>query len=144
MKQMPHFMSPPTFTAEPGRSAHLPGIFLFLILFPILSSCSSGKPPEEVITGNIAKMVQVDRAINFNEEVTAIDILSRTVFQDRVEVEVRVEGWATHPDLVIGAVLPVSKDRKPGWAKWKFFCREEGKGWVVVDKYKIEEGFEEQ
>lgn len=115
----------------------------FLVLIPILVSCSSGNPPESLFRDNFEKMVLVDRAMDFNEKVTKISILNMTVFEDQVEVEIRVEGWATHRDLVIGATLPVSKNREAGWARWKFFCRKMDKTWVIVEKYKVEEGFVE-
>jgi hypothetical protein len=112
-------------------------------LVPILAACSSGKPPESLFYDNIEKMVQVDRAMDFTEKVTSISVVSMTVFEEQVEVEVRVEGWAVHRDLVIGAVLPVSKDKSPGWSRWKFFCRKVDKTWVIFEKYKVEEGFVE-
>ena len=119
----------------------LPKILLFLTLFPFFFSCSSGKPPETLFNDNIQKMLMVDRAMDFREEITRISIVSQTVFKDQVEVEVRVEGWATHRDLVIGAVLPVSPNERPGWSRWKFYCRKVDKEWVIVEKYKVEEGF---
>ncbi|MGD8353092.1 MAG: hypothetical protein PVJ01_02915 [Pseudomonadota bacterium] len=89
-------------------------------------------------------MVMVDRAMEFDEEVTKVAIVSRKKFEDLVEIEVLVEGWATHRDLVMGAVLPISPDRETGWARWKFFCRKVDGEWTIVNKYKVDEGFEEQ
>lgn len=88
-------------------------------------------------------MVLIDRAMEFREEVTKISIVGVTRFEDQVEVEVRLEGWATHRDLAIGATLPVSKVKRPGWAVWKYFCRKVDKTWVIVEKYKVDEGFGE-
>lgn len=122
------------------RKIFLP--FLFLTLTVV--SCSSGKPPETLFTEDIEKMVLVDRAMDFDEEITGISIVKLIQYEDQVEVEVRVEGWAYHKHLAIGATVPVSKSRKPGWAIWKFFCRKVDKNWVIVEKYKVEEGFEEQ
>ena len=122
------------------RRAH----FTFFIIVLLLVSCASGKPPEALFIDNIEKMVLVDRAMNFDEKITRINIVDMRDFEDQVEVEVRVEGWATHRDLAIGATLPVSKNREPGWATWKFFCRKVDKNWVIVEKYKVEEGFKEQ
>jgi hypothetical protein len=113
--------------------------FLFLIL--LVLSCSQGKPPDELFHDDVEKMVLLDRAMEFEEEITRISIVARTVYEDQVEVEVRLEGWAMHRDLAIGATLPASKAKRPGWATWKFFCRKVDKTWVIVDKYKVEEGF---
>ena len=116
----------------------------FLILVPLVVSCSSGKPPVELIHDNIEKMVQVDRAMEFNEKITKVHIVKMTVYSNQVEVEVLIEGWATHRDLAIGATVPTSKNKKPGWATWKFFCRQVEKTWVIVEKYKVDEGFKVQ
>ena len=116
--------------------------FFLLLLIPLLFSCSSGKPPEELFHDNVEKMVLVDRAMKFKEEVTKISIVNTTEYEDQVEVEVRVEGWAVHRDLVIGATLPVSKEKKPGWATWKFFLVKEDDAWIIRDKFKVAEGFE--
>ena len=116
--------------------------FPILLLIPLLFSCSSGKPPEELFHENVEKMVLVDRAMKFKEEVTDISIVSTTEYEDQVEVEVRVEGWAVHRDLVIGATLPVSKEKKPGWATWKFFLVKEDDAWIIREKFKVAEGFE--
>jgi len=115
-----------------------------MILIPLLFSCSSGKPPEEIFHNNIEKMVLIDRAMRFKEEITKVSITSMTTYEDQVEVEVRVEGWAVHSDLVIGATLPASTVKKPGWATWKFFCVKGDDGWIIKEKFKVEEGFEEQ
>jgi hypothetical protein len=116
----------------------------FLILVPLFLSCSSSKPPEELFQDNINKMVLIDRAMEFDEEVTKVSIVSMTVYEDQVEVEVRVEGWATHRDLAIGATLPASKVKNQGWATWKFFCKKRDKEWVIAEKFKVAEGFEGQ
>ena len=115
-----------------------------LILIPLFLSCSSGKPPDELFHDDIERMLLLDRAMEFKEEVTKVSIVSMTVYEDQVEVEVRVEGWATHRDLTIGATLPAAKTKKPGWATWKFFCRKTGDNWVIKEKYKVAEGFDEQ
>jgi hypothetical protein len=116
-------------------------VLTFLILVPLFLSCSSGKPPDEIFHDNIEKMVLIDRAMEFKEEVTKISIVSMTVYEDQVEVEVRVEGWATHRDLAIGATLPASEMKTQGWATWKFFCKKKDKEWVIVEKFKVAEGF---
>jgi len=117
--------------------------FPFLLLIFLVFSCSQGKPPDELFHDDVEKMVLLDRAMEFEEEITRISIVARKVYEDQVEVEVRLEGWAMHRDLAIGATLPASKVKKPGWATWKFFCRKVDKTWVIVDKYKVEEGFDE-
>ena len=117
---------------------------IFLILVPLALSCSSGKPPDEIFHDNIEKMVLLDRAMEFKEEVTKISIVSMTVYEDQVEVEVRVEGWATHRDLALGDTLPASDVKKQGWATWKFFCKKKDKEWVIVEKFKVAEGFNTQ
>jgi hypothetical protein len=119
-------------------------ILPFLILVPLFVSCSSSKPPEEIFHDNIEKMILLDRAMGFKGEVTSVSIVSMTVYEDQVEVEVRVEGWTSHRDLVIGATLPASKVKKPGWATWKFFTAKEGENWVIKEKFKVAEGFEER
>ena len=120
-------------------------VFLpILVLIPLFFSCSSGKPPIELFQGNVEKMVLVDRAMEFKEEITKISIVSITNYEDQVEAEVRVEGWAVHRDLVIGATLPASKEKKPGWATWKFFLIKEDDGWIIREKFKVAEGFLEQ
>lgn len=88
-------------------------------------------------------MVRVDKAMGFKEEVTAISVIEKVAYEDQVEIEVRVEGWATHSDLALGATLPVSKTGKQGWAVWKFFCRKTDKTWTIDEKFKVEEGFTE-
>lgn len=114
----------------------------FLFLIPFFLSCSSGRPPVGLFKDNIEKMVLIDRAMKFNEEVTDVSIVGMKVYEDQVEVEVLVKGWATHRDLVIGATLPASRVKKPGWATWKFFCRKGDKAWVIVEKYKVAEGLD--
>lgn len=115
---------------------------LLVIIF-LLPSCSSNSPPDSIFKDNIEKMVFVDRAMGFKEEVTGITVEKRTKFEGQVEVQVRIEGWASHKDITIGATLPVSKARKAGWSTWKFFCKKINRKWVIVEKYKVEEGFAE-
>jgi len=122
------------------RQALLP----FLLLIPLVLSCSSGKPPDDLFHDNIRKMVLLDRALGFNEEVTKVSIVNTTVYEDQVEVEVRVEGYATHRDLTIGATLPASKVKSPSWATWKYFTVKMGENWTIKEKYKVAEGFNEQ
>lgn len=114
-----------------------------LLILSLAPSCSSNKPPDSIFEENIGKMVLVDRAMGFKEEITGITVEKRTKFEDQLEVQVRVEGWATHKDITIGATLPASKVKKAGWATWKFFCKKINKKWVIVEKYKVKEGFEE-
>jgi hypothetical protein len=120
------------------------GFLPVLILIPLFFSCSSGKPPDELFHDNVKKMVLVDRAMRFKEEVTKISIVSITKYEDQVEAEVRVEGWAVHRDLRIGATLPVSKEKKSGWATWKFFLTKKDDDWIIMEKFKVAEGFVEQ
>jgi hypothetical protein len=115
-----------------------------LILIPLVLSCSSGKPPDELFHDNIEKMVLLDRAMEFKEKITKVSIVNIIKYENQVEVEVRVEGWAVHRDLRIGATLPASKAKKPGWATWKFFCIKDGDNWTIKEKFKVAEGFVEQ
>jgi len=113
--------------------------FLLLLLL-LLPSCSSG-PPDELFTEDIRKMAMIEREMGFRVQVDDVEVLDRRKVEDRVEVDVRVTGWATHPDITIGAVLPASTERQPSWASWKYFCRKAEKTWVVEEKYKVQEGF---
>jgi hypothetical protein len=115
-----------------------------LPFFLLIFACSPGSPPDEMFRENIEKMVLIDRAMGFHEEIARISIVSKTKYEDQVEVEVQVEGWATHSDLAIGATLPASRVKNEGWSTWKFFCKKVDKTWVIVEKYKVEEGFEKQ
>jgi len=127
------------------KYTHLRKLVLpFLVLVPLILSCSSNKPPDELFHDNIKKMVLLDRAMEFNEEVTKINIVNTTVYEDQVEVEVRIEGWATHRDIALGATLPVTKVKQPSWAIWKFFCVKTGDTWIIKEKFKVAEGFGEQ
>jgi hypothetical protein len=116
-------------------------LLMTLFLAIILSACSS-PPPDELFTEDIRKMVALDRGLGFKEEITAITIVDRIEHPQQYEIQVRVEGWATHPDLSIGATLPASKDKRDSWAKWTFFCKErEDETWMIQDKFKVDEGF---
>ena len=115
----------------------LSSILLFLFLLP---GCSS-YPPDELFTNDINRMVMIEQEMGFIVKIEDVKIVDRTRFEDRVEIEVRVTGWATHPDLTIGATLPAAKEPKPSWAVWKYFCRKQDKNWVIDEKYKVEEGF---
>ena len=135
------------FSSCPSPWLHFPGsrrprvslLFLFLLLL-ILPSCSS-YPPDELFIEDIRKMAMGEREMGFAVQVDEAVVVSRRKIQDRLEVEVRVTGWATHSDLTIGAVLPASADELPSWALWKFFCRKKDKTWVIEEKYKVDEGF---
>lgn len=116
-------------------------IAAFLLLAMTFIACSS-PPPDDLFTEDIRKMVALDRGLGFKEEITAITIVTRIEHPEQYEIQVRVEGWATHPDLTIGATLPASKDKRDSWAKWTFFCKErEDETWMIQDKFKVEEGF---
>lgn len=84
----------------------------------------------------------IDRELGFREEITGIKIIKRTKYEEQLEIQVRVTGWAVHPEITIGATLPAASEQKSSWAVWKYFCRKVDKTWVVDDKYKVEEGFE--
>lgn len=115
---------------------------ILVLILPLLA-CSIGKPPVELFHDNIDKMVLLDRAMGFQEEISNVRIVKMTAYDDEVEVEVRVEGWAVHKDVAMGATLPASRERKQGWATWKFFTHKEGKRWVIREKFKVAEGFSE-
>ena len=121
----------------------IPGRFLVPIALLALSlfSCSSGSPPDDLFHDDVEKMVLVDRALGFDVEISGVEVVKRRDLDNRVEVEVRVTGWATHPDLTIGATLPAGKERQESWATWKYFCRKNDKVWEVEEKYKVDEGF---
>lgn len=87
-------------------------------------------------------MVMIDRELGFREEITGIEIVKRTSYEDQLEVQVRVTGWAMHPELTIGATLPAAPELRPSWAVWKYFCSRPDKKWIIDEKYKVEEGFE--
>jgi hypothetical protein len=89
-------------------------------------------------------MVMLEEEMDFQVKIEGIEIIKRTRFEDGVEIEIRVTGWATHPDLTIGAVLPAAKEPRASWASWKYFCRKKDKRWIIEDKYKVGEGFEKQ
>lgn len=125
---------------EKKMSKDLPALFLLVTLFP--ASCTLGNPPDDLFRQDVEKMSLIDRELGFTEEISGVRIVRRVAHGDRVEVEVRVSGWATHPDLTIGATLPASAERRPGWATWRYFCRKEGKTWKIEEKYKVEEGFD--
>ena len=114
--------------------------FLLLLLFLLLPSCSSG-PTDDLFTEDIRKMAMIEREMGFKVQVDKVEVLDRRKIEDRVEVDVRVTGWATHPDITIGAVLPAYTERQDSWALWKFFCRKADKTWVIEEKYKVQEGF---
>jgi hypothetical protein len=120
-----------------ARRNPAPLCLLLLSLF----SCSSGKPPDVLFFHDIQRMILLDRELGFEEEISEVKIVGRTAYEDQVEVEVRVSGWAIHPDLTIGAALPAAKERKPSWATWKYFCRKKEKKWIIEEKYKVDEGF---
>jgi hypothetical protein len=86
-------------------------------------------------------MVLLDREMGFEEKITKIEMIGHTKYENQVEIEVRVTGWATHQDVTIGATLPAAREQKESWATWKYFCRREDKKWVIDEKYKVEEGF---
>jgi len=111
-----------------------------LLFFVLLSGCSS-YPPDELFTDDINRMVMIEEEMGFSEKIDEIKVIDRTRFENRVEIEVRVTGWATHPDLTIGATLPAAKEPKPSWAAWKYFCRKQDKNWIIEEKFKVAEGF---
>ncbi|MDF1536048.1 MAG: hypothetical protein P1S46_06030 [bacterium] len=112
-----------------------------LFLSIVVTACSS-PPPDDLFTDQVRKMAALDRGLGFKEEITAITVVDRIEHPEQYEIQVRVEGWAVHPDLTIGATLPASKEKRDSWAMWTFFCREkEDETWFVQDKYKVDEGF---
>ena len=118
----------------------LAAITIFL-LATTLFACSN-PPPDELFTEQIRKMAALDRGLGFKEEITSITVMKRIEYPEQYEIQVTVEGWATHPELTIGATLPAAPQKRDSWAKWTFFCKEkEDESWYVVDKYKVEEGF---
>jgi len=117
-------------------------LLLLLPLLLLIPSCSS-TPPDELFIKDINTMVLIDREMGFSEEITGIEILGRTSYENQVEVQVRVTGWATHQDLSIGATLPAAEEMMASWAIWKYFCRQKDKKWMIEEKYKVDEGFEE-
>jgi len=117
---------------------HLVSVFLLALN---LIACSSAKPPDHLFQDDIEKMVLLDRELGFREEISEIKVLKRQASDERVEVVVRVTGWASHSDLKIGATLPAGKESKQGWAIWKYFCRKIGKEWKIEEKYKVDEGY---
>lgn len=115
---------------------------LFLIILTIFIAACSKPPPDELFTDEIRKMAALDRGLGFKEEITAITVVERVEHPEQYEIQVRVEGWATHPELSIGATLPASSARRDSWARWTFFCKQkEDKSWIIQDKFKVEEGF---
>jgi hypothetical protein len=115
-------------------------VLLFMLALSLIA-CSSAKPPDDLFQDDIEKMVLLDRELGFREEISEIKVLKRQASDERVEVVVRVTGWASHPDLKIGATLPTGKESKQGWATWKYFCRKIGKEWKIEEKYKVDEGY---
>ena len=86
-------------------------------------------------------MAMIEREMGFTVQVDEIRVLARRKVQDRREVDVEVTGWASHPELTIGAVLPASPGKRPSRALWKYFCRKVEKEWVLEEKYKVQEEF---
>ncbi len=115
-------------------------ITLILGLLPV--SCSSSRPPEELLRRDVERMVLTDRELGFAEEISDVRVIDRTAREGLVEVTIRVTGWATHPELTIGATLPAGRERRDSWATWKYFCRKRDKEWVIEEKFKVEEGRE--
>ena len=116
--------------------------FLLLIIFTIFIAACSKPPPDELFTEEIRKMAALDRGLGFKEEISSIEVIERIEHPEQYEIQVRVEGWATHPELSIGATLPATSTRRDSWARWTFFCKQrEDKSWIIQDKFKVEEGF---
>jgi hypothetical protein len=113
-----------------------------LLLSLTLVSCSSTRPPEELFQTDVERMVLTDRELGFAEEISDVRVIDRTAREGLVEVTIRVTGWATHPELTIGATLPAGRERRDSWATWKYFCRKRDKEWVIEEKFKVEEGRE--
>jgi hypothetical protein len=128
-------------TLDRTHSASLLLLLLPLAMSLFLSGCSS-KPPEQFFLDDIQKMVLIDRNLGFLEEITEVEIIKRIRYEEQHEIQVRVTGWAVHPDITIGATLPAFPRQRDSWAIWKYFCRKVDKKWVVDEKYKVEEGFE--
>ena len=109
-----------------------------LLLGP--AACSVGKPPDELFHDDVEKMVLLDRELGFREEISGIEILERRKRDGRVEVVLRVTGWASHKDLKVGATLPAGEEAQEGWAVWKYYCRKTDGKWTIEEKYKVDEG----
>lgn len=120
--------------------SHQVRLILMIMLILTLASCSS-MPQDELFLNEIQRMVRIDKGLEFNEEIAGIEILKKISYKTQVEVEVKVTGWATHHELSIGATLPASKNKRKGWAIWKFFCVKNDKLWEIKEKYKIDEGW---
>ncbi len=116
-------------------------IFAMLLLAGTLAACSSPKAPDSLFIDDIQRMVMVDREMGFEENVAEIRIVSRTMHDKILEVEVRVIGSATHPDISIGATLPAGDEPRDSWATWKYFSERKGKVWKINNKFKVDEGF---
>lgn len=132
----------PPFQVEGWMIKRYSYAFVILLLAMTLTACST-YPPDELFTDNIRRMVALDRGLGFKEEITSITVVKRIEHPGQYEIQVRVEGWATHPDLTIGATLPASTEKRGSWAMWTFFCKEkEDESWFVEEKFKVGEGFE--
>lgn len=123
-----------------GHRSGLRSVAPICLMALVLTACSFGKPPDELFQDDIEKMVLLDRELGFREEVSDIRILQRRKSDERMEVVVRVTGWATHPELNMGATLPTGKEWEQGWAVWKYFCRKADGEWRIEEKYKVDEG----
>ncbi len=121
----------------------MPKKMIVLLLFVVVSlyACSSGKPPDSLFYDDVEKMVLLDQEIGFKEEIVRIEIVNRKVHNKQVEVEVRISGWNSHPELGIGAALPATPEQREAWAKWKYFIRKKGGNWVIENRFKVDEGF---
>jgi hypothetical protein len=127
-----------TFTAAFSTSLPLCLLLAALLLLP---ACSR-KPPEEMFLDNIGKMMLIDRELGFKEEISSITVQEIIEHPEQTEVIIRVEGWATHPEISIGAVLPAATEKFSSWATWKFYCVQTGDDrWEIKEKYKVAEGF---
>ena len=122
------------------QSLNLSRLLPAALLILILTGCSLGKPPDDLFHDDIEKMVLLDRELGFREEISEIKILERKRSDDRIEVVLRVTGWASHTDLKMGATLPAGKEAQKGWAVWKYYCRKADGEWKIEEKYKVEEG----
>jgi len=86
-------------------------------------------------------MAMIEEEMGFAVQVDEVKVLKSEKVQDRLEVDVEVTGWASHPELTIGSVLPASPGKRPSRALWKYFCRKVEKEWVLEEKYKVQEEF---
>ncbi len=116
---------------------------VLLGLAMLAAGCSKG-PKDEVIVANVQKMAAVDRSLGFTIQIDKVDVTDRSVDGDKAVVKSRVSGWATHPEVHIGAILPAEATVRQSWAEWEFVLQRTESGWAIEDKFKTKEGFADE